>query len=240
MWTRSLSSLAAVFLVALPTRAVAAQGWSILPDGHPAWTDTYSTSGRFICGVPGGGGWPTGGSCDVIGNTLRLGNNGAFLTLEFIGRTQSLTTGPARQATTLGTLVTTVSGTGPFVFPAAPNPNALSFAFFLDIRNGAGLTQSRGFGYLLLRTPSSALPVGCCEDYQTYVSFDVPRPFGNFTYHSAQFNGFTDPRLLATNASIDITVTHGLVPEPSTYALTAAGLLGVLAAARRARRPRRG
>lgn len=222
-----LLAAAAAFAVGAPVTAADAQrGWSILPDGHPAHADTYRTSGRFVCN-----GQPFDGACQVVGNTLRLGNNGAFLTLEFIGRSQALVATPGEQTTTLGTLVTTVSGTGPFAFPGM----LLGFSFFLDVQNGAGVTDTRGFGYLS-RMPSTELPVGCCDDYKTFVSFAVPRPPGNFTYSSVVFSHFPDLRLAAVNSSLDITVTYGLIPEPSAYALTLAGLVGVLGVAHRGRR----
>jgi hypothetical protein len=50
---RSLCAAGAAVLTSGPG-AAGAQGWSFLPDGSPAYTATYTSTGRFFCF--GGGG----------------------------------------------------------------------------------------------------------------------------------------------------------------------------------------
>ena len=217
-------------MLSLPA-VVHAQGWSTLPGGDVIFTDTYTTSGTFYCTQ---GGFAPGSSCVASGNRLTLGNNGAFITLEFLGRTQSVAAGNASVRTELGTLITTLSGTGPFVFPRPLNPNVLTFGLDLRIASRTVGAHGVGFGYIVTNPPGNQ-PVNCCENLMTHSTFFVPRPPAHYTYVGVTFDRFADFTLRPINEIRTVSATVGLVPEQSTYALVGAGLAAMSGVVRRRR-----
>jgi hypothetical protein len=223
---------AAALMLSLPA-ALRAQGWSTLPGGDVIFTDTYTTSGTFYCTQ---GGFAPGSSCVASGNRLTLGNNGAFITLEFVGRTQSIAAGNASVRTELGTLITTVSGTGPFVFPRPLNPNVLTFGLDLRIASTSLGASGVGFGYIVTNPPANQ-PVNCCENLMTYATFGVPQPPAHYTYRGVTFDRFADFTLRPIDEIRTVSATVGLIPEPSTYVLLGAGLAAMFGVVRRRRSP---
>lgn len=239
---RARLTLATILLLPAAPLAAAAQpfGWSLLPGGVPAYTDTYSTFGNFFCYGGGGqnGGFAPGSSCEASGNTLRLGNGGSFLTLTFTGLTQTITATNHRESIgTLGSITATTSGVGDFRFPVPNNSGVVSFGFRLGlVQNSTGATGRHQIGYILPQTPATFAAYNCCGDdsnYDDYTSLPVPSAGYPFRYRSVVFDTFSAPTFTAGNATYNVTGAVGVVPEPSTFALAAAGGLAVVGIARR-------
>jgi hypothetical protein len=228
----TLTALAAVLSTLAPV-AARAQGWSVLPSGEAAFTDTYTTAGSFSC-WGGTLGFAPGSSCEASGNTLRLGNNGAFMTLTFEGLTRTITATNIAQRPSLGTLSVVLSGSGPFAFPVPTNPNALSFSFGLQVTNGRGTSQTLGAGYIVTDAAAEQ-PVRCCEGFRQHLAFGTPAPPSPFRYTAVVFDQFADLTLRPVAGSREISAQVGIVPEPSTFALGALGLVALGVVARRKR-----
>jgi hypothetical protein len=219
---------------ALAPIAARAQGWSVLPSGDAAFTDTYTTVGSFSCwGGPGG--FAPGSSCEASGNMLRLGNNGAFMTLMFTGLTRTITATHVAQRPSLGTLSVVLSGSGPFAFPVPTNPNVLSFDFALSVTSGSLGAQTYRAGYIVT-DPAAEQTRVCCTGYRHFLGFGTPTPPPPFGYTAVVFDQFADVTLRPVTGSREISAQVALVPEPSTFALAAVGgLVGAGVAARRRR-----
>jgi hypothetical protein len=228
MRLRSAPAAALAVACTLAAPAAGAQGWAVQPDGRPTYTDTYTTTGVFFCAAP----LVLGASCEASGNTLRLGSNGAFVTYQFNGLTQAVAATNQPQRVAFGTLVTTPSGAGGFTFPTTQMVNATAFSFRLGMRNSAGTELIAKRDYVVRGAPTEQ-PTSCCPDDLSAFIVQLPRAPGPITYPSVVFSNFTDLRLVSTPESRDISAQVGLVPEPSTFALGAAGLALVGAAARR-------
>ena len=235
---RVRTALLATLCATLAPLAANAQpfGWSIQPNGEAQYTSLFSASGSFGCNS---GNFRPGGSCVVSGNSLTLGNNGAFLTLSFAGiSNQVVAASNVSQLVTFGVITKVFSGTGTFLFPQSVNANVPAFGFGLTVTSaipGVGASTSSAFFNYALDGRTTELSVNCCETDRDYVSYGfLQAPPAGFRYSALVADGFRRGLVIRTTdtATLAVAAQVGVVPEPSTFALGAAGLALVGVAAR--------
>lgn len=221
-------------ITAAAARPAAAQGWSQLPNGEWGFNTDLATTGVFGCGPAAF--LPAGASCAASANSITIGNAGSFLTMTFAGTTQTITATNVRQPVgSLGTITKSFSGSGPFTFPLTTNPNVVLLTFRLNLTTATSVGGTT-FGYL--GTSPSTLVYNCCDAFaRDFVALGTaPLPPGARSSTVMVFNNFAAPVFTTGPGSVALGGQVGLVPEPGTVALTAAGLAAVALGAARRRR----
>lgn len=223
--------LSAVLVFASEARG---QGWVTLPNGELGFITTLTTTGFFKCGD----GFYIIGSCQLSNNskTLTLGSGGAFMTLTFLGLTQTILATNTAHPVYLGSVLKTFSGTGPFLFPTSKNNNVPLFHFFMPMKLQGGSPVAGGkwgAGYLPLSR--TRIPKSCC-DYSDALGWGVSPAPAPYTYAGLFFDPFYGSTMTVTAEPMSIYANVAIVPEPSTIWLTATGLVSVAAALRRRRK----
>lgn len=229
---RRTNGFAAIALACLvPATAARADGWALLPNGEWGFSQLVSTSGFFAC--VNSQYYLPGGSCTASGNTLTLTSGSSTMTVTFTGSIQTvLATGSRDTDLVMGTLTKTFTG-GPFTIPPMASRVAELFNLRIVLDGSTGTRGAMQSGYT--SEAGTYLPYNCCENYPTYTALGLgPRPPG-ITYTLAVFDTFAGRDIRFDTTPNTITARVGLVPEPSTYALFAAGL-AMLAVVRRTRR----
>lgn len=208
--------------VALPITSADAQRWVPLAHGEWGYELPVLSSGAFACGIA-----LVGGSCATSLNTLTLTSVSGSMTLAFVGFNQSVLATNQAQQVQIGRIDATF--TGDFAFPLGSNPNVPVFTLRINAPGGA-------FGLGYRGRPTGQYVYDCCEGFATYTAVGTTRPFPpNANYPAVVFHSLTAPTFTRAQARYDVAVTYGLVPEPSSLALAAAGLgaLGLAGAWRR-------
>lgn len=210
------------------------QGWVTLPNGELGFITSLTTTGFFQCGEA----YAIIGSCQVSGNgsRLTLGSAGAFMTLTFLGLTQTVLATNTAHPVYLGSVLKTFDGTGPFLFPRSRNINTPLFHFFMpmQVQGGSPLWGGTwGAGYLPLSR--TRIPKSCC-DYSDALGWGIAPAPAPATYAGLIFDPFYGSTMTVTGEPMSIYANVAIVPEPATIWLTATGLVSVAAALRRRRK----
>jgi hypothetical protein len=223
--------IAVAALTLLPA-AASAQAWEQAPDGSWIYHTNYSTTGLFGCIRPEN----YLGTCSASGNQITFGTGGAFMTLTFIGTgpTALNVHGPGAPVY-IGTIAKSFSGTGPFSFAGVLSDQAPVFglAFLISSTDPVVTAGGRQFQYRFV----SGQPVvnNCCNSTPYATLRLAPLPPGAH-FDALQFFDFSNPAITVTPEALQFSALVHLTPEPSTYALMAAGLLALGVVARRRRR----
>lgn len=228
---RAVSFAAALFLAS----DLESQGWVTLPNGELGFITSLTTTGFFQCGEA----YAIIGSCQASGNSITLGSGGSFMTMMFQGLSQIITATNVGTPVQLGTVTKSFSGSGPFLFPASRNINAVLFYFFINLAvTGAtpGWTTGSTWGAGYLPLSRTSIPKSCCDYLPDFVAFDAGQSPAPFNYGMLIFDGFWETKMTATGEPMTIYTNAAILPEPSTIWLTGTGIMCVAAALRRRRR----
>ena len=217
------------------------QGWVTLPNGELGFITTLTTTGFFQCGDP----FYMIGSCQVTANrsSLTLGSGGAFMTLTFLGLTQTILATSTVHPVYLGSVLKTFSGNEPFLFPTSKNINVPLFFFYMPmtVQGGSPLfgggtlfgADTWGAGYLPLSR--TRIPKSCC-DFSDAMMWGISPAPAPYTYSSLAFDPFYGSTMTVTGEPMSIYANVGIAPEPATIWLTGTGLAVVAAVLRRRRK----
>lgn len=178
--------------------------------------------------------------CTSDGTTVTQWNGGAFATVSFTGVTGATTaSGYANGPIRVGTLNVRYGGSGAFTWPSMVAPGIGSFAMFVTLQtlNAPNAAWSR-IRFQFMQISPSLIRAYLGEAQSNYISLAIPhpQPFAT-TYRDLVFDNFNMPHIdKLTDADYDIYATSvSVIPEPSTYALTAFGLAAIAFMARRKR-----
>jgi hypothetical protein len=210
------------------------QSWVTLPNGELGFITTLTTTGFFQCGDP----FFMIGSCQVSanGNSLTLGSGGAFMTLTFLGLSQSIMATNIAQPVYVGSVTKSFSGSGQFLFPTSTNSNVPLFFLYIDIGLQAG-TPLWGsvWGAAYLPLSRTSIPRGSWDTGDGLGWGIIPSP-EPYTYGSVALDPFWGATMTVTGEPLQIYANAGIAPEPATIWLTGTGLAVVAASLRRRRK----
>ena len=212
-------------LAALPAGA---QGWSQLPNGEFGYTVSYSTSAVFSCLTT----YLAVGTCTASGNSVTLGRADATMTLTFTGVSDEVTATNVLQQASLGTITTSFTGASPFLPPEMLATPAALVRFDGSFLSTSPTTASRSFGGFLSPRSFGLITFGRASVF----AISVTPPPAHTTYDLVVFDDIANPTIrYDTPRVFGFTTAVSVVPEPSTWALTATGLaaVGLLAGRRR-------
>jgi|GEM_PF-2578743 len=224
-------------LTALCVSATTAYGqWSQV-GGDFEVTFDYKTTGSFGCILQ----HYAVERCESVGTTMKVWHHDAFAAFSFTGLTGTMTAanhgvGPIH----FGTMHVRIGGAGPFTWPTMVAKTIPSFAMNVQLHTlNAPFNQTTGIGFKYLWGSPSFMHAFLGEGRGNYASMGLPSPQPSFlNYREVVFDNFLMPHIgTATDGDYEVYAsTVSLIPEPTTYALTALGLVVVGMVARRRNR----
>ncbi len=200
-----------------------AEGWVTLPNGEPGYVMNYTFTGHFSCGTTS-----AVGSCLASDNFITITNGDESLTLTFLGLAGTLTATNVRSPMEIGTLTTSFTGDGDFLFPAAMNPNVPLFTFYIDLTTTDPVSATRQFNISYRTVTPTTIAPNCCSGHISDMTIPVSSPPSPLTYTDVIFDTFTPPVVTSAEGTTSISASVGIVPEPAPITLLASGLLGLL------------
>lgn len=231
-----LAALAAMALTVTPLVSSRADAQWALQGGDYGVTFGYQTTGSLSCLNVEYHAQP----CIADASGLTLWNGTAFAHLSYIGVTNSVTATNQRVGPVdFGTLQLSYGGTGEFTWPRLLAPTALSFGLrvnFMQLDGPLATTSGRSFRFGYTAPHIFSTFSGVSQSDYFSIGFAYPQP-ALLNYSAIVFDGFSLPQLDdRVPADFSMHANVGLIPEPSTYALMALGLLAVGVVARRRQR----
>ncbi len=208
----------ALCVAALTLTAASAEAapFTILPNGDLVFNATIHTEGVFTCLAKR--------YCSGSGtNAVTLQNGSATWTLTFTGNDTSVSAGPRVAHPLVGTLESSVSGSG-FTFLSRGNDAWPLFDFRLSLTHSSPDPLTRTIQWHFRRNRDTRL-TGSTEFYN-YVGFPVSNPPG-FEYASFVYSFPAQLRFKDTPLALPMIATAGPIPEPATMVLVGSGLLAL-------------
>jgi hypothetical protein len=224
-----LTTLLGLAFLVLARVDVAADPFSILPNGELAVDTAFTTQGIFTC--------PSSIACVGSGtNSITLSSGMSTLTLSFTGVETSLLVGNTVVPVGLGAIESVPTGED-FTFPTRANVNWSVVDFALSITESSPVAYTSTFNWH--SGPGGGTTLNLFGE--TYVAFALPPNPPGFEYTYTVFT--LDPfgpksrtgTLSSAPGSVGISAKVGLVPEPASIFLLGTGLAGVLYRVRQTR-----
>jgi hypothetical protein len=197
--------------------------WSKDAKGEAVYGFNFTVHGTFECW----GFFQPLGQCSVSGNQATLTSGTATATLTFTGVTNAVAVTVPGPNVPLGSLSILYGGTGPFLWPTEMSDRSpLVFTYTLN-ETGPLVATRFLHARLITSRDRTLLTVACCGEVGAFFEPLFPEPPG-LHYGPLIITDVNRVDLLAgVTTQANFTANIGLTPEPSTYALMAAGLLAI-------------
>ena len=234
---KKFMAFAAVLILA-PIISARAQ-WVLGPGDLVSYTANYTFTGGVNCSSS----QYFVGACTNTASGVRLFSGTAWQDITFEGSASAVTASNVSSTVRVGRVTAVAGGVGPFAWHASissPVIPLFGFNVLATITQPVALT-SQIFAYHFVPDNATLLSYNCCDGDYTYGVFPfTPQP-APLHYSNVVFSLVTYPSFSANAPNTqDIYAVVGLIPEPSTYALTFAGLLAIGLIARRRRQTQTG